>query len=376
VHVAILDLHIGRECGLELLGRLKKADPRIEVVMLTAQESLDSAKRAMRLGACDYLSKPFDLNGIREAVSRAHQLRSTTHSIEVGTERLKAVTEQLHDSFSREELTRTANEIYASVIHDINNPLAIISGFVEVLHRQTDGVFKLEGKGLQDLRQHLRNIGKQVGTCSEIATRYLRFISRIHRTPQRVAVNQALTDVEQLLHNHPALRGSLLVVEPLDVDVTTQLQGTELLQALLNIAVNALQSTDQPQTVRISAEVIDSPLPVSTYTNNDEQRHVGLDALANTPPFVAISVADQGGGIPTHILPRIFETYFTTKEPGIGTGLGLSIVSRLVRAARGYIRVDTRLGRGTVVTLVLPAERMTPPFTLEPLPEGTPQSAS
>ncbi|MFT3828557.1 MAG: response regulator [Opitutaceae bacterium] len=361
VHVAVLDLRIGHECGLELLQRIKATDPRIEVIMLTAQETLETAKTAMRHGACDYLSKPFDLRSIREAVGRAHRLRSATNTIEANSERLKAVTEQLHEAFSREEMTRTANEIYAGVIHDINNPLAIIAGFVDVLQKRVGDASRLEGDSLHELRQHLQTIGKQVNTCCEISSRYLRFMSRVGRGPQRIPVNQVLTDLEQLLRNHPALKSSLLVVEQLSEDAVSQLQATELMQALLNLAVNALQSTESPQTLRISAELITRPLAISTYVNGPGVRYIGLESLTNTAPFVALSVADQGSGIPEPVLPRIFETYFTTKAPGRGTGLGLSIVSRLVRSAHGCIRVQTRPGQGTVMTLLLPAERIAPP---------------
>lgn len=369
VHVAVLDLRIGSESGLDLLRQIKEVDPRIEVIMLTAQETLDTAKEAMRQGACDYLSKPFDLRSIREAVGRAHRLRCATNTIEANTERLKSLTEQLHESFSREEMTRTANEIYAGVIHDLNNPLAIISGFVDVLHQQIADAPQLEGKALQDFRQHLQTIGKQVNTCCEISSRYLRFMSKVGHGPQRIPVNQVLTDLEQLLRNHPALKGNILAVDQLAEDVVTALQSTELLQALLNLAVNAFQSTDAPQTIHISAELLPRPLPVSTFANTTELRYVGLESLTNTAPFLALSVSDQGSGIPPHVLARIFETYFTTKAAGRGTGLGLSIVARLVRTAHGCIRVATQLGKGTTVTLFLPAERVSAPpqFDIDPL---------
>ena len=355
VHIAVLDLHIGRGCGLDLLRRIKELDPRIEVIMLTAQESLDSVKHAMRNGACDYLSKPFDLSTLREAVARAHRLRAIANNVESNTERLRTLTDQLHESFSREELTRTANEIYAGVIHDLNNPLAIISGYVDVLNQRIANATNLAGDHLEDFRQHLHTISKQVNTCCDISARYLRFMSRVGREPQQAPVNQVISEVEQLLRNHPALKNSLLVVDPLPEDAVAGLHGTELLQSLLNLAVNALQSSDAPQTIRISAEFYPRPLPVSTFVNGPEMHYSGVDSFNNTPPFVAISVADQGSGIPAHVLPRIFETYFTTKEPGKGTGLGLSIVARLVRSAHGFVRVNTRPGQGTVMTLILPA---------------------
>lgn len=358
VQVAVLDLRIGADCGLDLLQRIKETDPRIEVIMLTAQETLETAKMAMRRGACDYLSKPFDLRSIREAVARAQRLRSVTNTIEASSERLKSVTDQLHEAFSREELTRTANEIYAGVIHDLNNPLAIIAGYVELLDGQLARSTVVEGRALQELRQRIQTIGKQVSTCCEISARYLRFMSHVGQGGQRASVNEVLGDLAQLMRNHPAARSSLVVVDQLAEDVATGLQSTELLQALLNLAVNALQSTEQAQTIRISAELLTRPLSLSTCANGPQVRHVGLDWLSNVAPLVAISVADQGTGIPPHVLPRIFDTYFTTKPVGRGTGLGLSIVARLVRAAHGCIRINTEDGRGTVMTLILPAERI------------------
>ena len=367
VHIAVLDLRIGRLCGIELLRRIKELDPRIEVIMLTAQETLESAKQAMRAGACDYLSKPFDLTTLREAVARAHRLRAISNNVEVNSERLRTLTEQLHESFSREEMTRTSNEIYAGVIHDLNNPLAIIAGYVDVVQQQIASATTLAGEDLAGFRQHLCTISKQVNTCCDISARYLRFMSRVGRAPQQVPVNQVLVDIEQLLRNHPALKSSLLVVDPLPEDAVAGLQGTELLQALLNLAVNALQSTDTPQTVRISAEFHARPLPVSTFVNSAEWYYHGLEAFNNTAPFVALSVADQGGGIPAQVLPRIFDTYFTTKEPGKGTGLGLSIVARLMRTAHGFIRVHTRAGQGTVMTLFLPASPAPAAYSEDPL---------
>src|SRR5476649_899599 len=71
VHLAILDIRMAGCSGIEVLRALKEIDPKIEVLMLTAYETLETARQALRLGACDYLSKPFDLSAIRDAVARA-----------------------------------------------------------------------------------------------------------------------------------------------------------------------------------------------------------------------------------------------------------------------------------------------------------------
>jgi hypothetical protein len=72
---------------------------------------------------------------------------------------------------------------------------------------------------------------------------------------------------------------------------------------------------------------------------------------------IRISVADTGAGIPAEVLPHIFDPFFTTKRDGEGTGLGLSITYGILKKARGSIRVDSRIGRGTRMVIRLPARQ-------------------
>ena len=72
------------------------------------------------------------------------------------------------------------------------------------------------------------------------------------------------------------------------------------------------------------------------------------------PGNVIISISDTGAGIPADILPRIRDPFFTTKEVGEGTGLGLSIVDQIVTAHKGALHVESRPGKGTTITVVLP----------------------
>jgi two-component system cell cycle sensor histidine kinase/response regulator CckA len=80
-----------------------------------------------------------------------------------------------------------------------------------------------------------------------------------------------------------------------------------------------------------------------------------MESFDNTAPLVALSVRDNGPGIPTEIFPRIFDPYFTTKASRSGTGLGLSIVQRLVKSANGLLHAHSEPGRGTTFTVYLPA---------------------
>ena len=89
VDVIICDIRMPHMSGIELLGRLKEIDPGVEVIMLTAYETLDTAREALRLGACDYLGKPHSIEGMREAVTKAMSRRAVTREIRNYDRRLR-----------------------------------------------------------------------------------------------------------------------------------------------------------------------------------------------------------------------------------------------------------------------------------------------
>ncbi|MBI5426237.1 MAG: response regulator [Opitutae bacterium] len=355
VQLAILDIRMAGKSGIDVLRGLKAIDPHIEVIMLTAYETIETARQALRLGACDYLSKPFDLSTIREAVTRALHLRRISETVSSTSERLKALSEQLNDASVKEEMARTTTEIYAGALHDINNPLTVITGYVELLRHKLDSVGSLYGADLQAVREDVNLLAKQVNTCAAITRRYLRFVNKRSAQAPEVSVNQVIDDVHTLMRGHPSLRGGKLSAKYLERDASAQIGGTELIQILLNLTVNAFQSAERPQTVWIAAERYDDPLKIETFRDTPEERFINLESFANHAPLVALSVIDQGPGIPQDVLSRIFEPYFTTKAQS-GTGLGLAIVVRLVKHHCGLIQVKTKLGEGTRFTIYLPAK--------------------
>ena len=77
-------------------------------------------------------------------------------------------------------------------------------------------------------------------------------------------------------------------------------------------------------------------------------------SFTNALPLLAVAVSDNGPGIPTDPVSRVFDPYFTTKPVGQGTGLGLSIVKRLTEQTGGGIHLHTEPGRGTTFTVYIP----------------------
>ncbi len=355
INAAVLDIRMTGMSGTELLEKIKSIQPAIEVIMLTAYETVDTVRQALRLGACDYLNKPFDVATIRKAVSTAMERHSFADAIRSNNEKLAALQVELQDQKLQEEIVRTRGDIYASIIHDINGPLTIISGFIQIINQRMGDSDRLEGEDMDMVKDRLKRITRQVSNCIEISHRYLSFMRQQPTSLAPVSVKQILDDLRELLNGHPAKGTNTLKVHVLAQDVELQINGTDLIQILLNLAINALQCSTDPHLVDISGKLLETGVDFSTLHDGPTDRILYGQGFSNTPPLLQLSVRDDGPGIPADILPKVFQPYFTTKAPGKGTGLGLAIVHRLLKEARGCLHVHSQAGEGTTFNIYLPA---------------------
>ena len=355
IDAAVLDIRMSGMSGIDVLKQLKGIDSTIEVVMLTAYETLETARQALRLGACDYLNKPFDIATLRQAVSNAMERHVMAREMHENNLRLKNLQEDIQNQKVREELARTRGDIYASIIHDINGPLTIISGFVETINQRLGNTQRLEGEKLEIIKDRLNRITRQVSNCVQISRRYLSFLHGRTSETAQVGVNQVLVDLEELLHAHSDASRSQLTIRPLSQDVAAAINGTDLIQILLNLAINALQSSSNSLDIEIRGQYLTEAVDLSFFTAMPGRLFVNRENFRNAPPLVSLSIQDNGVGIAPDLLSNIFEPYFTTKSPGQGTGLGLSIVRRLVERAHGGIGVETQPGQGTTFTVYFSA---------------------
>src|SRR5471030_1452814 len=190
IDVAVLDIRMAGMSGIEVLERLKYVKPDIEAIMMTAFETTDTIRQALRLRACDYINKPFDISIMRAAVGQAMQRRMLESEIHSSAEKVQQLLVELQDQRVEEQIAKTRGDIYASIIHDINGPLTIISGFVQVLNQRLNRSTRMELEDLEFIKDRLRIIGRQVGNCVEISRRYLGFLRRQTDETVRVGVNQ------------------------------------------------------------------------------------------------------------------------------------------------------------------------------------------
>lgn len=217
-------------------------------------------------------------------------------------------------------------EITAGVAHEINNPVAVLQGNLDVLRDTL-------GEQARPVAGELRLMDQQIHRISLMVTKLLQFASPTEYAGymESIAADSVVADSLVLLG--PLLKKAQVTVERSDT-ATRQINinRNELQQVLINLITNAMHAMQGG----------------GTLTLNSEDRSLGdVDG-------VAIHVGDTGVGISPENLPRVFDAFFTTR-PGQGTGLGLSISYTLVARYGGKITVSSTLGQGTCFTVWLPA---------------------
>jgi signal transduction histidine kinase len=344
--------------GIEVLERLRFVQPEIEAIMITAFETTDTIRQALRLRACDYINKPFDIATIRSAVNQAMQRRMLESEIHTSAEKVHELLGELQNQKVEEQIAKTRGDIYASIIHDINGPLTVVSGFIQLLNKKLNRPSRLEVEDLEFIKERMRIIERQVGNCIEISRRYLGFLRQQGNESTPTGVCQLMNDLEQLVRVHPSIQENEFGVTPLDSDICVKINGTDVIQILLNLAVNAFQCTPQPHRVVVGAEILRAPLNLADFKDGPNDRFLNVESMNNTAPLVKFWVRDTGPGIPAEVLPKIFQPYFTTKGPRQGTGLGLNIVQRLIKEGSGALHVHTQIGTGTTFEVYLPGAEL------------------
>ena len=348
VDVAILDVRMPDMSGVDVLRELKAINPDIECVLLTGYETLESARAAMHYGAAEYLNKPFDVFNIREVVDRCLARRHEKHRATANLRSLQELNRNLTRVVADQLRTTTANTLSAGVVHELNNPLSIISGYIQLLELDLAKVSQGDAKATHSIQQRLTTIQREIQRCKEIAERFLCFSRTPRAQTDVINITPLVEDTALLLRAHPArgqCRVSAKTVEPV---LSVKVNPVELMQVLINIGVNALQSMTGQGAIVFTAESAPAPAhPIFRAKAYDPQS-----------PLIRISTTDTGCGIPAENIAQIFTPHFTTKATG--TGLGLAVVADLVGKFNGAIEISSAVGQGTTFNIYLPAATPTP----------------
>ncbi len=209
----------------------------------------------------------------------------------------------------------------SGVAHEINNPLGVILGYAAYL----------EAKLAEDDQnyRYVHEIKRESKRCKKIVQDLLSYARTPRPLPELVNINELLSQIVDFSANHTDMRNVKIMTDfSPDVGIA-YLDGDQMRQVAINIILNSGGAMPDGGELRVE-------------TGMPDERHV------------RIVFSDTGCGIPDESIERIFEPFYTTKSRG--TGLGLAITRQIVEQHHGEIRVESKPGRGTMVTLILPVE--------------------
>ena len=325
----VMDIRMPGMNGIDGLRKIREIDPHLSVIMLTGYGALETARKALRLGANDYVSKPFDATEMREIIGRNVERTRVQRSTENAASEIKELNSRLLKELAQKERLASLGQASAEFVHDLGNPLTIVWGYVQLLAKKLEA--SENGAAAENVAsvRELNIIEENVRLCRELLTMWQSYGS-VEASPRKpISVSDIVRDVLKGMGPIAAQNGVQLKSEVCEEPCTLLGDAVQIKRAIQNVVINALQASA------------------------DEKGPVSITCIRKDF-YADIVVEDSGAGIDPEQVNKIFDPYFTTKQGKSGTGLGLYITKKVVEDHNGSIKVDSTLGAGTTFTVRLP----------------------
>jgi two-component system sensor histidine kinase PilS (NtrC family) len=298
---------------------------------ITSDESLAFERREVRFSRDESTFKILEVVAARFKDADA-KLRGWLLLIDDRT------TEKMREeTYRQQEKLAAVGQLAAGIAHEIRNPLASISGSIQLMmgspQNHTDENMKL-----------MKIVDKEIDRLNGLITEFLEYVRPEKKVNQRINLNNVIREVIEALQFNPKLRKD--VEQKFELKAQSEILGNrdKLKQALLNFAINAYQAMDKTERPELEIE---------THDDRD---------------LVVLIIRDNGCGIKAENLSRIFEPFHTTKSNG--TGLGLAVTHKILQAHEARVMVDSTVGDGTKFVIEFPAFRDVHTEDLIPLKQG------
>ena len=264
---------------------------------------------------------PMRLNGEQDEV---------THVITLGEE----ITEQkkMNEAILHAEKLTGIGRLASGVVHEINNPLATIAACAGALQGRLTEAASLPEETQSDFDEYLKIIHDESFRCKTITNSLLEFSRQRQAEKTELEINYLVTQTLQLIKHHPKFKRLQLINELSEGLAPVFANEGQMKQVFIAMISNAFDAMDEQGCLRIRT---------GWYYNKGQR-------------FICAEFIDNGCGIQPADIAKIFEPFFTTKPFGQGTGLGLAVCYGIVSDHRGKIEVESQVGRGTTMRVLLP----------------------
>jgi signal transduction histidine kinase len=309
VDLVTLDLKMPGLTGINVLEKVKQHDPDIEAIIITGYGSLDTAIEGLRLGAFDYISKPFDVNHVLSLVRRGLERRG-----------------------AKSRLRQVKSDFLSNVSHELRTPLSVVVGFVYLLLNQ------VIGKLTEEQQKVLETVYRNSEELLELIDNVLWMTSlNAGDTDAIVAKFDVRRVIEETTKRYDRIlkeKGLKLSIECPDSEVSIVNDRSKVERIFQNVFNNAIKFTSHGE------------IEVHARPSHDRS---GIE----------LEVKDTGLGIERNKLDSIFEPFHqidsSTQRSFSGLGLGLTVARRMAELIGGTIEISSEPGVGTRVLMRFPS---------------------
>jgi len=337
--MVITDVKMPRLNGLELIRELKHLDPLLNIVVITAYPSVEGAVEAMRYGACDFITKPFDITQIQAILYRCHQRLSLSRQMRsMGDGLLKL--EELNRRLA--ELNEMKSQFLAAISHEINTPLCLMSEWIYLL---ADGTL---GSLTPDQQQAVDAL---IGAYDRLRLLLQQLIDLMHG--HEIVLSRQEVTAQHVLQQSLAAVAAKAAIR--SITVTQHLPSEPI-----------AFEVDRPRCAAAFEYLLDNAVKF-----NREGGRINVTMTA-TPETVELRIQDTGIGILAEELEKVFTAFYQVdrrlNRAYGGVGVGLTLARRYVELHGGSLALASEVGNGTTVTVVLPRHAVNAVVPGEALP--------
>jgi signal transduction histidine kinase len=264
-------------------------------------------------------------NANTELARQAHDLAESNRKLQTEIEEREKAEEALRQSQKMEAI----GQLSGGIAHDFNNLMTIIKGNIQLVQRRL-------AQGRTDVQRHFDAASEALNRAASLTQRILAFSRQQPLSPKPVNLSDLVLGMHDLLRH--SIGDSVTIETSLGRDCWTLCDTNQMENVILNLAINARDA--MPSGGKLIIETAD----------------IHAHARGDIPPgdYVRLSVRDTGTGMTDEVRQRAIDPFFTTKPQGRGTGLGLSMTFGYVRQSNGYLDIDSALGKGTTITILMP----------------------
>lgn len=319
----IMDIRLPSMNGIEGLGKVREIDQDVSIIMLTGYGNLETAQEAIKLGANEYVTKPFDIHRMLETVKKHVKESNLRRKRGFMLKEVQKMNDILKSQLEERESMASWGKASARLVHDLSSPLTAILGYSSLLLHEVKNATGSGDVPMDNALAYAETLERNANYCRELAQSW-KEVCKGNNTSEVFSVLDAVQKVKADIF----FDDDNIIIEG---DETLTISGsiTELSRLFQNLIRNGLEA--------------------KSSDDEDVSVHVKVEP---TDKGALVSITDNGCGMNQEVCQQMQQGNFTTKGDK-GTGLGFIICRRIVEAHDGSITVNSEEGIGTTITFSL-----------------------